>query len=408
MSEDELPAATGFVRFLWWCGGAVKGALRLYPTEWAKHEGIGGAVLTTGVFAFFSGFYAVYTTLANGPYGLATSIGVGVVWGLAIFNLDRYIVSSLRKPTGSELRWWPRLSRTWLPVLPRVGLAIVIGISLSKPLELRLFQSAIASQAELNRDKQIIEKKTNLVQGSRLSEIQAESNQLAADLTAAEDRARFLEDEFRKESDGTGGSLRYGYSEVARVKQAAAIQARQAATQLSADTAARAKLLQTEADDTASAIDRQLEDFRKSLTADFLTKMAALSDLSANSPSIWWISAFVTFLLIGIEITPVLVKVLSPIGPYDLKLDALNSVETHEMLLKRDTAIQIATHHYELVEKAERQADDQFFNIRTSIAEDGLHRKAGQWKTEREAGAALSMDQLVGEIRKEIFTLRSP
>jgi hypothetical protein len=246
------------------------------------------------------------------------------------------------------------------------------------------------------------------VQGSRLSEIQAESNQLAADLTAAEDRARFLEDEFRKESDGTGGSLRYGYSEVARVKQAAAIQARQAATQLSADTAARAKLLQTEADDTASAIDRQLEDFRKSLTADFLTKMAALSDLSANSPSIWWISAFVTFLLIGIEITPVLVKVLSPIGPYDLKLDALKSVETHEMLLKRDTAIQIATHHYELVEKAERQADDQFFNIRTSIAEDGLHRKAGQWKTEREAGAALSMDQLVGEIRKEIFTLRSP
>src|SRR5712671_51246 len=151
MSRDELPAATGFARFLWWCGGAVEGALRLYPTEWAKYEGIGGAVLTTGVFAFFSGFYAVYTTLASGPYSIVTSIGVGVLWGLAIFNLDRYIVSSLRKPTAAELRWWPRLYRTLLPVLPRVGLAIVIGISLSKPLELRLFQSAIASQSELNR-----------------------------------------------------------------------------------------------------------------------------------------------------------------------------------------------------------------------------------------------------------------
>jgi hypothetical protein len=408
MSGDELPAASGFARFLWWCGGAVEGALRRFPTEWAKHEGIGGAVLTTGVFAFFSGFYAVYTTLANGPYGMATSIGVGVLWGLAIFNLDRYIVSSLRKPTGSELRWWPRLSRTWLPVLPRVGLAIVIGISLSRPLELRLFQSAIASQAELNRDRLMIEKKASLVQGSRLNEIQAESKQVAAELSAAEDRARYLEDEFRKESDGTGGSLRYGYSEVARVKQAAAIQARQAATQLRADTAERAMLLQTEADNTVSAIDRQLEDFRKSLTGDFLTKMAALSDLSANSPSIWWISAFVTFLLIGIEITPVLVKVLSPIGPYDIKLDALNSVETNEMLLKRDTAIQIAAHHYALVEKAERQADDQFFSIRTSLAEDGLDRKASQWKSEREAGAIPTMERLVGEIKKEIFTLRSP
>jgi hypothetical protein len=408
MNRDAFPVATGFARFLWWCGGAVEGVLGLYPTEWAKHEGVGGAVLTTGVFAFFSGFYAVYTTLANGPYGIATSIGVGLLWGLAIFNLDRYIVSSLRKSTGSELRWWPRLSRTWLPILPRVGLAVVIGISLSKPLELRLFQSAIASQAELNRDRTIIEKKAKLVEGSRLNEIQTESNHLAADLAAADDRARFLEDEFRKESDGTGGSQRYGYSEVARVKQAAAIEARQAATQLRADTGERAKLLQTEADNTASTIDRQLEEFRKSLTGDFLTKMAALSDLSANSPSIWWISAFVTFLLIGIEITPVLVKVLSPVGPYDIKLDALNSVETNEMLLKRDTAIQIAAHHYELVEKAERKADDQFFNIRTSLAEDGLDHKARQWKAERDSGATSTMERLVGEIKKEIFTLRSP
>jgi hypothetical protein len=112
--------------------------------------------------------------------------------------------------------------------------------------------------------------------------------------------------------------------------------------------------------------------------------------------------------LIGIEITPVLVKVLSPIGPYDIKLDALNSAETNEMLLKRDTAIQVAAHHYELVEKAERQADDQFFNIRTSLAEDGLDRKARQWTAEREAGSTSTMERLVGEIKKEIFTLRSP
>jgi hypothetical protein len=408
MSGDELPVPTGLARFLWWCSGAVEGELRRFPTEWAKQEGIGGAVLTTGVFAFFSGFYAVYTTLANGPYGTLISIGVGLLWGLAIFNLDRYIVSSLRKPAVSELRWRQRLSRTWLPVLPRVGLAIVIGVTLSKPLELRLFQSAIASQAELNRDKQLIEKKTSLVQGSRLNEIQAESNKLAADLAASEDRARFLEDEFRKESDGTGGSLRYGYSEVARVKQAAAIQARQATIQLRADNAERAKLLQSEADNTASSIDQRLEDFRKSLHDDFLTKMAALSDLSASSSSIWWISAFVTFLLIGIEITPVLVKVLSPIGTYDLKLDALDSVETNEMNLKRDTAIQIAAHHYELVEKAERQADDRFFEIRTSLVENGLDRKARQWSAERESGTTSTLERLVREIKKEIFTLRSP
>jgi len=52
--------------FLWWCAGAVPDTLRSYPTEKAKYEGIGGAVLTTGVLAFFSGFYAIYTTVAAG------------------------------------------------------------------------------------------------------------------------------------------------------------------------------------------------------------------------------------------------------------------------------------------------------------------------------------------------------
>src|SRR5436189_4973897 len=91
--------------FLWWCAGAVPDTLRLYPTEKAKYEGIGGAVLTTGVLAFLSGFYAIYTTIATGPFSIPVAIGFGAIWGLAIFNLDRYIVSSLRKPTDTGVTW---------------------------------------------------------------------------------------------------------------------------------------------------------------------------------------------------------------------------------------------------------------------------------------------------------------
>ena len=57
--NDAPPAARNF---LWWCAGVVPEVLRMYPSEKAKYEGIGGAVLATGVLAFFSGFYAVYTT----------------------------------------------------------------------------------------------------------------------------------------------------------------------------------------------------------------------------------------------------------------------------------------------------------------------------------------------------------
>jgi hypothetical protein len=162
-----------------------------------------------------------------------------------------------------------------------------------------------------------------------------------------------------------------------------------------------------EMDKLTAEIEPQVAAFRQALTGDFLTKMTALSDLSSSSRSVWWISAFVTFLIVGIEITPVLVKLLSPVGPYDVKLDAMNSVETVESILKRDTATRIVSHHYSLVEKAERQADDEFLEIRTTLASSELDRQAQQWKKARVEETGVTMEQLVGEVRTEIFTLRN-
>jgi len=394
--------------FLWWCSGAVFEKLKLYPTEKAKYEGIGGAVLTTGVLAFVSGFYAVYSTIASGEHGVWVSIAFGLLWSLAIFNLDRYIVSSLRKPTGTGIRWRQRLSETWLPVLPRIGLAIVIGISLSKPLELRLFQSAIASQAEINRDRLVRVKRTALEESSRIADIRSEFGRLNDEVRAAETRAAALDDEFRKESDGTGGSRRYGYSKVARVKEASALEARRQAVETSQRTANRRSQLQAELDNTSAQIDRQVNVFRQGLSEDFLTRMAALGELSAGSSAIWWISAFVTFFLIGIEITPVLVKLMSPIGPYDVQIDASHATSNHETILKRDASMRVASHHYELTETAERQADDEFYSLRTTLAKTELERNADEWAAARAAGEASTMEQLVTNVKSGIFTLRTP
>src|SRR5262245_37448597 len=153
-------------------------------------------------------------------------------------------------------------------------------------------------------------------------------------------------------------------------------------------------------------IDQQVEAYRQSLADDFLTKMRALSDLSANSNGVWWISAFVVFLLVGIEITPVLVKVLSPVGPYDIKLDAMNNVESNEALLKRDTTNRILQHHYAHVETAELQADDNLIDIRTKLAKEALQKKASLWGS-RAGGPSATVQQFVDDVRTDIFTQRS-
>jgi hypothetical protein len=76
--------------------------------------------------------------------------------------------------------------------------------------------------------------------------------------------------------------------------------------------------------------------------------------------------------------------------------------------LKRDTATRIAEHHYALIEKSEQQADEEFLDIRTVLTGNELQTKAERWKAARAASAAVTMNQLVEEVRREILTLRNP
>ena len=61
--------------------------------EQIKYAGIGGTVFFTAVMAAIASSYALFTVFDN--YFVA--IGFGLVWGLLIFNLDRFIVSTIKK-----------------------------------------------------------------------------------------------------------------------------------------------------------------------------------------------------------------------------------------------------------------------------------------------------------------------
>ena len=78
-----------------------------------KYAGIGGIVLAVGILATLSGGFAIYTIF--GPKGdandetLIGGLGIkigsiigGLIWGLIIFNLDRFIISSTGKGDGTD------------------------------------------------------------------------------------------------------------------------------------------------------------------------------------------------------------------------------------------------------------------------------------------------------------------
>ncbi|TVZ60047.1 uncharacterized protein DUF4407 [Flavobacteriaceae bacterium MAR_2010_105] len=128
-----------FTHFLWWCAGARIDVLEKCPSDHAKYFGIGGTILFTALMACFAGGYAFFTAFKSIPF----SIFFGIFWGGLIFNLDRYIVSTIKDDGKSSIS-----KIEWISASPRLLMAILLGFVIATPLELKIFDTEIKTVVE--------------------------------------------------------------------------------------------------------------------------------------------------------------------------------------------------------------------------------------------------------------------
>lgn len=168
-----LPKSTKIKKFLWECAGGDRFLLeRSTYSDQVKYMCLGGIVLATGFMAFLSGAYAFYTIFSpkssdvleqinssGTPRELPTdiptaiySVMFGVVWGLIIFNIDKFIVAATGKGDGTE----KITKQEFLGAIPRIIMGTIIAITISKPVEIRMFKSEI--DVELQNAQMIKEK----------------------------------------------------------------------------------------------------------------------------------------------------------------------------------------------------------------------------------------------------------
>src|SRR4029453_8197103 len=170
--------------FLWWCSGAHQKLLKQFPSEHSKYSGLGAGLLATFVLATISAGYAVYTVFGNWLW----TIAFGIIWGLIIFNFDRFLVSTMRKygvSRGQQLKM----------ALPRMLLALLIGITIARPLELRLFEKEIDVKVAENRHKKMLlnDSLLNLETTAGIQTAEAERNRLVTRKQAIEDTLHRLQ-----------------------------------------------------------------------------------------------------------------------------------------------------------------------------------------------------------------------
>ena len=176
-SYYTTPKPGRLMKMLWNAAGADHYILEKSTySDHIKYACLGGIVVATGLMASMAGGYAFYivfgqktANLAQGteasieaassePITIILSMLFGLIWGLIIFNIDRFIVASTGKGDGSEAITFGEIKTA----IPRIIMGIIIAITISKPVELRMFQQEIEVELNSRRIEEVKEKKNSI------------------------------------------------------------------------------------------------------------------------------------------------------------------------------------------------------------------------------------------------------
>jgi hypothetical protein len=393
-------------------GGARSDLLQAAPSARPRFVAMGGVLLSTGGLAVLSAAFAVHMALGVW-WPLALLAGLG--WGFVVVNLDRMLVVGMAHDAS--------VKRNLLLGLPRVGLALVLGVVIATPLTLQVFakeidtevvsmqaEAADAHRTSLEQDERfaglpalresIAEDEATVASGGRsdaaLGVVREQVTYAQAAYDAAETTARDLEAKAQCELDGTCGTGDAGTGQAyLQARAAADAQAALVASARAELTAATAAVATAEARSAGLAaaslatdqaeltrLTAELDRLQAAFDAEnegsggILMRLEALDRLGDRNGILAAAQFMLSLLFMCVEILPVLMKLLLNFGPpsaYD-RLAALRDsgdVDVEEMA--QDSRREVAKAKEELLvlaekERLERQKEAVLARRRAALA----------------------------------------
>ncbi|HEX6751035.1 MAG TPA: DUF4407 domain-containing protein [Longimicrobium sp.] len=348
-------------RFFLFCSGANTDVLRECPTDESKYVGIGVTILLTAILASLSGGYALYTVFGLVPVAAA----FGVLWGAVIFNLDRVIVSGMRKQKHFAL--------DLLYAAPRFVISVLLAVVISRPLELRLFEGEI----QLRWDQMQSQARNSDVDriragdGERLDSLRAENARMRAEIDARQNEYNRRNDEWIREKEGTGGTMIPGAGPVFAEKDTARKEALRQWEEIKSSNLPRIGRNDSVIARLEAQQDRNIArtDSVRSGADGFLARMEAFGSLKKDSETIRWASIFITLLFISLETAPVVVKLLSTFSPYR-PYDELLEQREFELVEKVRQSMRVKRHELKTNAELEMADRDSMFETEQQLNSD--------------------------------------
>ena len=294
------------------CSGADQNLLQgCSEGEKTKYVGIGATVFFTAIMAFIASSYALFTVFDS----IYPALLFGLVWGLLIFNLDRFIVSTIRKRDG--------FGSEFLQATPRIILAVIIAIVISKPLEIKIFEKEINTVLLTEKNAMALKNKKEIATyfKSDLDKNKSEISSLKSEITNKEKEVNTLYETYITEAEGTKGTMKLGKGPVFKEKIAKHDLAKKELDTLQKNNLAKIAVLEKSSKTIQSDLDKKVSETQPIIDGfdGLMARINALNKLP------WLPSFFIMLLFLAIETSPIIAKLLSPKGEYDFKLEDLET-----------------------------------------------------------------------------------
>ena len=370
--DDPRRPRLSLIRRMAVLGGADNDVLNEVPEEVPRFVQMFLVLAGTALVSSLSMMFALLTGVR---VSLLLAIPLALVWGLIIFNLDRFLTSTMRSTKN--------VFRLLGLAFPRVIMAALIGIVVAEPLVLQVFQNDIAREVNSTNVTQALSDQDAVTNGPEKQALDAASAQVSAlenqaatgivagtSSTSAEsaaaqqtvdqltqqlaaqqsviDQARAVyQCELTGQGAGTvpgctgvagnGASSDAAKAQLAQAQSsydALSTQLQQAQTALATANAAGTEAAASSADQNKKQAEDQLPaartqyetalaayNQRAASVADgnagavgLLSQITALERLSDREPALRWAHYLIAALFFMIELLPVLVKVLTGFG----------------------------------------------------------------------------------------------
>ncbi|MGN6421350.1 MAG: DUF4407 domain-containing protein [Pseudobacter sp.] len=408
----QSPRSTWLMRLFWKAAGADRYILeRTTYGDQVKYLCLGGIIIATGMMAGLAGGYAFYTIFeprgnainsfktAGDIAGTYDAIDIptmikavifGFIWGLIIFNIDRFIISSTGKGDGTE----DITKKEFMGALPRLLMGAIIALTISKPLEIRMFKTEIDIKLHEKQieQQQAYKAKTDSVFNSELASKDKEIEKIENDIADKKNRHKILEQ---------------NYIEEARLitvgPRALAVKAQMESV------AAEIKELENNPDflrvkKEKEAIEKKRED-ALSQSEKYASGLDGLLERIKISHEISGtvISLFITLLFMAIELTPIFFKLMLIKSPYDYMEENIKE------LIKAENGIETQYNYYQDKEGRERDKIVQHQVIRllkekislleaqSQLSDEALHH----WKEKKKQDIRKNPELYVNEQQQQ-------